>query len=335
MGALEPSARRSLRGLELRCPPLPQTLLEVLDLMNHPERLQVGPVSEMVERDPIVVARLLHIVNSAYYGLRHTIGSAERAVVMLGPLAVSGIVLGMHMLKLRSVLDGPAGECFNRLIRHSIATAFLTRHLLEGTPRDHTHNSSSSSSSRIGLPFTAGLLHDFGKIILVYNYQKDAVGLYEQNAYDGLVTTGNGRELEQLLFGCDHTEAGEFAARKLNFPDVLVSVIRHHHDPFGKLGIPEAERLIRATAAADLVSKAMGYAFSRPENADALILHPIWKSLIDFGLSRHSTPERTLDDLLLQQDDLDQYVKQVTTNALDAIDDEEIRRSAEIWKMRP
>src|SRR5690606_24720807 len=126
----------TLQRLELRCPPLPQTLLEAMQLIERPEKLEVGPVTEMVERDPIVIARLLHIVNSAYYGLRHSVSSAERAVVMLGPVAVAGIVVGMNMLKLRTTLQGPAAETFRRLTRHSVATAFLTRHILEGPPRE-------------------------------------------------------------------------------------------------------------------------------------------------------------------------------------------------------
>ncbi|MFW5972452.1 MAG: HDOD domain-containing protein, partial [Bacteroidota bacterium] len=103
---------------------MPQTLTEALEFMRHPEHLEIAPVTAMVQRDPVVVARLLNIVNSAYYGLRHQITSADRAVVMLGPVAVAGIVVGMQMLKLRELIDGPAGACFNRLIRHSVATAF-------------------------------------------------------------------------------------------------------------------------------------------------------------------------------------------------------------------
>ena len=89
------TTKATLGGLELRCPPLPQTLLDATKLIDEPEQLEVGPVTEMVQRDPSVVAKLLHIVNSAYYGLRRTINSVERTVVMLGPVAVTGIVVGM------------------------------------------------------------------------------------------------------------------------------------------------------------------------------------------------------------------------------------------------
>lgn len=309
IGGVE-TTRRSLGSLELRCPPLPQTLFDALNLIERPERMEIGPVTEMVQRDPIVVARLLHTVNSAYYGLRHTIGSADRAVVMLGPVAVAGIVLGMHMLKLRSILESPAGLSFQRLIRHSIATAFLTRHILEGTPRDATQR---ASTSRIGLAFTAGLLHDFGKIILVYNFQKDSVDLYDRHVFDSKIASEDDRELEQLFLGCDHTEAGEFAARKLNFPDVLVNVIRHHHNPLDITGHVEADRLIRATAAADLASKSMGYAFSRPEKVGDIARHAVWSRLIESDVSRFATPGDLVADLLGQQKYLDHYVEHLTT----------------------
>lgn len=302
--------RRSLGTLELRCPPLPQTLFDALSLIERPERMEIGPVTEMVQRDPIVVARLLHTVNSAYYGLRHTIGSADRAVVMLGPVAVAGIVLGMHMVKLRSILESPAGICFQRLIRHSVATAFLTRHILEGTPGEIDHR---ANTSKIGLAFTAGLLHDFGKIILVYNFQRDSVELYDKQVFNQQITAEDDREIEQLVLGCDHTEAGEFAARKLNFPDVLVNVIRHHHDPLEPTGHADADRLIRATAAADLAAKAMGFAFSRSEKAADIAGHPVWSRLITLDVPRFATPDDLLSDLLKQRKYLRHYVEHLTS----------------------
>lgn len=312
-----PTPRRTLRGLELRCPPLPQTLVEALDLIDKPAQMEVGPVTEMVQRDPIVVARLLHTVNSAYYGLRHTISSAERAVVLLGPVAVAGIVVGMHMLKLRSILESPAGASFHRLIRHSIATAFLTRHLVEGTPRDRV--SSRHRPARIGVAFTAGLLHDFGKIILVYNFSEEAVALYEQDTLDRHVAAPDEREMEQLLFGCDHTEAGEYAARKLNFPDLLTDVIRLHHTPERASGDPETDRLIRATAAANLAAKAMGYAFTQPTDWEQCAADPIWTFIVEQDRVRYPDVEAVIIDLQAQFEHVHEYVERLTESSQAAL----------------
>lgn len=278
-------------------------------MIDRPSKLEVGPVTEMVQRDPIVVARLLHTVNSAYYGLRHTISSADRAVVMLGPVAVAGIVVGMHMLKLRSVLESPAGTSFHRLIRHSIATAFLTRHLVEGTPRDRLPN--RHKAARIGVSFTAGLLHDFGKIILVYNFAEEAVALYDRDVFDTQVATQGERELEQLIFGCDHTEAGEYAARKLNFPDILIDVIRLHHDTDRFSGSPETDRIVRATAAADLAAKALGFAFTRPVTWEACAGDPVWEHYREHEHARYPNVESLILDLQGQQAFLDEYVERL------------------------
>ncbi len=305
--------RPPLSSLELRSPPLPQTLVEAMDLINQPDQLEMEPVTTMVERDPIVVARLLQIVNSAYYGLQRSIDSVERAVVMLGPVAVTGIVMGMNMLKLRSALEGPASRLYLRLIRHSIATAFLTRHLIEGPPRLHV---ARPKARNIGASFTAGLLHDFGKIILVYNYPDDAVELYERQTYDQQILTGDMRGLEQLLFGCDHTEAGEYVARKLGFPDALTEVIRLHHDFDRDTGDDNTNRLLRATAAANMMAKAIGYSFTHKVAWRHCRNHPLWETIITTDLPRFES----LDDLFAELDEerehLDYYVQNLTSTTL-------------------
>lgn len=302
------NAQRTLSRLELRCPPLPQTLVEAMDLIEHPEKLEVGPVAEMVQRDPVVIARLLHIVNSAYYGLRHSISSAERAVVMLGPVAVAGIVVGMNMLKLRKAIDGPVEASFNSLIRHSLATAFLTRHLLDGSPRDRTAYA-RQNPNRIGVSFTAGLLHDFGKIILVFNYPTEAVEFYQKQTLIKHVEDPDLRVLEQLLFGYDHTEAGEFVARKLNFPDLLVDVIRLHHEPVYPTGTTESDQLLRATSAANLASKAMGYAFTQAVSWEEAARNEIWTLLIENDLRHMADTELLIAEIAGLQEHLDLYVQ--------------------------
>lgn len=299
-----------LQDLKLRYPPMPQTLIEAMELMEHPEDLEVRPVTRMVQRDPFVVARLLHTVNSAYYGLRSTVKSAERAVVMLGPVAVAGIVVGMNMLKLRSVFDGPAGDSFLRLIRHNIATAFLSRHLLDGTPDE---NANPRPAERIGLSFTAGLLHDFGKMVLVYNHPEKAAQFYDERILKSHLIDSDVRRLEQFLFGYDHTEAGEYLARKLSFPDELSATIRYHHEPEKFKGPAETKDVIRAVAAANQAAKTMGFGFDRKLTWEECLEDPAWETPL-FEQNDRSR-ELIKDDLVAHQNHLEQYVDHLTSSA--------------------
>ncbi len=311
-----PARRPPLGSLELRCPPLPHTIIEAFDLIDHPERLDVMSVTRMVERDPVVAARLLQNVNSAYYGLKRTITSVERAVVMIGPVAVTGIVVGMNMLRLKSVVKMPAAGTYARLMRHSLATAFVARHLDEGAPGQPR---GGEVQQHFGISFTAGLLHDFGKIILVYNYPEQAVSLYEEDALRQHVDEPDLCRLEALLFGCDHTEAGEYAARKLNFPELLVSVMRHHHHAV----IPEHEKgtrsMIELVQGANLAARALGYGFSAPLRWAECMGHPIWNTLCEQKTLGFSDPQDLLNDLYLQRHHIDAYVEPLTSILNDSV----------------
>lgn len=298
-----PSPASSLGSLELRCPPLPHTLVEALNLVDNPAQINTKTVTSLLERDPLVIARLLQTVNSAYYGLPRTISSPERAVVMLGPVAVVGIIVGMSMLRLRSVLEGPASDCFSRLILHSIATAYLADSLTKDQSPCVTP---PAGRTRTGSGYTAGLLHDFGKIILVYNFPDKAVALYDEGSLS--VRAESACEMESLLFGSDHTEAGAFAARKLRFPDPLAHVARHHHAP--EQADPEAAPLVRAVAVANLAAGAMGYGFTEARSWEACTADPVWALYAEHAPP--CTPEALTDLLAAKQTDLDEYVRSFT-----------------------
>jgi putative nucleotidyltransferase with HDIG domain len=302
----------TLSGLELRVPPMPRTLTEALSMMENSDRLDMAVVTEMVQRDPVVVARLLNIVNSAYYGLRHQITSIERAIVMLGPIAVAGIIVGMQMLKLRELVDGPAGACFNRLIRHSVATAVIARHLAERSSNDRRVR-----QARMGPAFTAGLLHDFGKIILVYNFPKKAVALYDGDSLAGQIDNAGSIESEHLVFGYDHTEAGEYVARKLNFPELLVDIVRHHHDGELTSSRPEAAPMLNAVAIANLAASAMGYGFARSTTREDLLENDDLDRLVSEN-AYYVSREHLLNDIFSLQAELDEYVAVMTTSPSDA-----------------
>jgi HD-like signal output (HDOD) protein len=309
MESPNPEERDGILGqLELRCPPLPQTLTDALELIHRPERLEVQPVTHMVERDPAVVARLLQTVNSAYYGLERPVSGTERAVVLLGPVAVTGLVVGMNMLKLRSIMEGPAAGCFIRLVRHHIAVADLAHYLHEDLPS----RSTAPDDDFTGDAFTCGLLHDFGKIILVYNCPEEAVALYEDGSIEQEVHEPDIQQLEQLLFGYDHTEAGEYAARKLNFPTPVVDIIAKHHDPEALDTDGPAGRLLRAVTGANLAVKAMGHAFSKPIDWDACMDHPVWALMLERDFPEVDDRRHLRDVIRIEQDSLDAYVEHLT-----------------------
>ncbi|MDX1531780.1 MAG: HDOD domain-containing protein, partial [Rhodothermales bacterium] len=231
-------------------------------LAERPAALSVRRVVALVERDPLIVAQLLQQANAAYYGLRHRVSSVERAVVLLGPVAVVGQIVGMGMLRLRPVADGPAGPLFLRVVQHSVATAYLARYLLCALPRALRPNGPDGAPALPPPPlregaYTAGLLHDLGKLLLVYNAAAAAAAFYEADALAAHVTVGDPREMERLLFGCDHAEAGSYAALRLGLPDPLAHVIASHHAPARAQG--SEGRLVRAIAAADAAAAAFGY----------------------------------------------------------------------------
>ena len=116
--------------LAIQLPPLPKTLLEAVELMNQPQGPEFEQVIDLVEHDPAVVTRLLRMVNSVYYGQRRPITSLHRAVTIMGAVPVIGIVLGMSLQQAK--VAQPARRPWMHLIRHSVATAFLARHLGSG-----------------------------------------------------------------------------------------------------------------------------------------------------------------------------------------------------------
>ncbi len=299
----------SLSKLELRCPPMPETLMEALVLSKNPEQIDPTSVTKMLRKDPLAVAWLLRMANSSLHGLRRAISSPEHAVVMLGSMQVIGLVVGMSMLKLRSALSGPAGPSFNRLIRHSVATAHLSRFLIEELPAQH--GASNPNGYLKGIGFTAGLLHDFGKIVLVYNFPDKAVPLYDHYglSQDDVAAL---QERERLLFGCDHTEAGVFAANKLDFPDALAQAIHFHHRPEQLAGDVGIKHLVAATTLADLGARAMGHAFTSPCSQEMCATDPAWAYYLPFAPSAIDTPEALIEAVFGERENLDPQVQSFT-----------------------
>jgi len=182
--------------------------------MAAEDNVEVEEVSRLIETDPSTAARLLKIVNSAYSGLQGRVSSVNRAVVMLGVNGVRNVLLSMQVVEIfgEEVRDR-SSEIFE-LWKHCLAVASAAELIAENTggvlPED---------------AFTAGLLHDIGKIALYSVAPDDYLELIAQVTAEGTDIS----DAEKRRFGTTHVQAGRYIAEKWGLPEAICRAISDHH----------------------------------------------------------------------------------------------------------
>jgi putative nucleotidyltransferase with HDIG domain len=198
-------------------PAMPAICGRLLDRIQDPD-IDFKVLADEVKYDPGMAANILKLANSAYFGAGGSVTSIQNAIVRLGVLQVFQIVTaaaGARVLK--KELKGYDLRAED-LLRHSVWVAVAAGEMADAlgvqTP---------------DVLFTAGLLHDVGKMVLDEVVGEESVELRkamrEVNANDSFEL------IEQKYFGMDHAEAGALILKKWNFPEVLVAAVRWHHEP--------------------------------------------------------------------------------------------------------
>jgi putative nucleotidyltransferase with HDIG domain len=214
-------------------PPFPQVALLVMDALARQDA-DTRRVSTLIEADSAFAAELLRIANSPLYGFTSRIESVRHAVVTLGLDAVRSLCT---TVALRAFLKkSPRSPLMTKSWRHSVATAVLAERVAQckGLRGDDI--------------YTAGLLHDIGRLALLAAQPKE---------YNASVTAGSAAELiekERGRFQMDHCEAGAILAGEWRFPDPLVAAVRDHHNP-----LEDAATLSSAIAAGCAIADELGF----------------------------------------------------------------------------
>jgi putative nucleotidyltransferase with HDIG domain len=199
-------------ALEFKIPPMPHTLLRAVELMNADG--DVNAVVALVESDPAVAARVLRISNSAFAGQRAEIVTIRRAVIVLGPSAVLGLVMSMGMMEMRGAFDDQTATPFLEVVRHSIMTAVVARMMAADA---------GQSGDEQAFAFAAGLLHDLGKLVLLYTSPTQAAPVYRKGLFAGAAIDEEERALDT-----NHLRMGAAAANRLKLPDEMHEVMLSH-----------------------------------------------------------------------------------------------------------
>jgi putative nucleotidyltransferase with HDIG domain len=209
-----PVTLEQLIGKDQDLPSLPEIYLRVSEQLED-ESTTVQQIGDTVQNDPAITTRILKMVNSAYYGMPNEVASVSQAVSLLGRERLKHILIGSVLRGVFSEQDNPA---FSMQVfwQHSIKTAIIARQLA-------TQISSIQEPESM---FTAGLLHDIGKLLLI-NKIPDRMLVAEEYMIQKRVDVLSA-ELSQV--GVTHTAVGEALMDHWGLPQMLIECARNHHE---------------------------------------------------------------------------------------------------------
>jgi putative nucleotidyltransferase with HDIG domain len=231
-------------------PSLPSLYLKIQDELSSPDA-SISRIADVISQDPAMTAKILQIVNSAYFGIPQQISNPATAVNMLGLDTIQAIVLSTHAF---SQFDKvPPCIDLDGMWHHSTLVGELSNQIAKAEGSDKQ----TCSDARV-----AGMLHDVGKLVLLANLPEEYARLHELAAE----LKGNLCELERLEWGATHAEVGAYLLGLWGLPESVVKAVALHHGPSDRLG--EAFSAVPAVYAANAFANEL--TASEDEPADTL-----------------------------------------------------------------
>jgi HD-like signal output (HDOD) protein len=208
---------RELIGRIRAFPTIPSLYLEVVNALNDPDAT-TAEVGAVVAKDMAMTTQLLQMLNSAYFSLPRTVTDPAEAVALLGFETVKSLVMSV---KLRSQYDKvkPVYFSIDNVWRHSTNVARMAKELvlLE-----------SGDTGLAAEAFTAGLLHDLGKVILAANFDGQYSGAHVIARKNNLHLC----EVETDIFGANHGSIASYLFGLWGMPAAVIEAAALHHYPF-------------------------------------------------------------------------------------------------------
>ena len=173
-------------------------------------------LGDLIEKDTVVAANILRIVNSAAYARRGTVNSVRRALSVLGIEKLRNTVLAMSISRMMNQVKPPAGWSMERFNKHAAAVAMLSDLLAQKVRTEYPEGA-----------FVAGLLHDIGRLLI-------AIGLPREYAEISRLYAESSRswfECETEVLGFHHAGLSADAMEEWKLPDPIRVAILWHHEP--------------------------------------------------------------------------------------------------------
>jgi HD-like signal output (HDOD) protein len=206
---LKAKALRSLGSL----PPFSPILTRLLAALAA-EDVSFAALGDLIEKDTVVAANILHLVNSALYARRGSISSVRHAIALLGANKLRNAVLGMSIARVWNRVKMPSSWSMARFNMHSAAVAVLSDLLAQRLPVEYPEGA-----------FVAGLLHDAGRLLIALALPKEYERILEMYAAGDRPLT----ECEREILGFTHAELSAEALKFWKLPEEIQTAVRDHH----------------------------------------------------------------------------------------------------------
>jgi HD-like signal output (HDOD) protein len=232
-------------------PSLPSLYFEIVNEIQTPDS-SVQRIGEIISKDPGMTAKILQLVNSAFFGIRRTITNPKEAASYLGIETIQTLVLSLDAFSKFEGCKVP-GCTIEKIWSHSMATGLYAKRIVKGE---------GAGNAMADEAFTAGLLHDLGKLLLAFNLPREYSEVLSRATRDKVLLD----VAEQEVFEATHEEVGAYLLGLWGLPDSIVESVAFHHHPARSTS--KSFGLLAAVHAANALQYALAGQQSDPESAE-------------------------------------------------------------------
>jgi putative nucleotidyltransferase with HDIG domain len=195
--------------------PIPQIVLKIIRMIQD-DKCSMTDLAKEVRQEQVISAKVLRLCNAAFFQQKLKVDSIDRALLVLGEKRLLQLAISASMEDFFPRETGGYSFCKGGLFNHAVGAALVCEKLaaITGAVSDDT-------------AYTAGLLHDIGKVVLD-QYMGLAYPLFYRKIQVGDESL---IKVENDVFGVTHTEIGGLLADQWSMPEDIAEVIKCHHDP--------------------------------------------------------------------------------------------------------
>ncbi len=200
-----------------RMPAFPSSIQQIIRITSD-INVEAREVVQIIRHDPVLTIKLLSLVNSAYFGLPNRVTSIHQAYMLLGLNTTRNLLLSISAIRAIPNIDHVPFLKRTEFLLHSLSTALLARIIAKRN---------QFPKSNLEDYFIAGLLHDFGRIVMVNANPEKYTQVVQHTKESGNYIL----QSEQEFYGFFHTEVGFELARHWNLSSFIQQALLMHHDP--------------------------------------------------------------------------------------------------------